>query len=127
MSNSTVPSNDRAVEYVRCEPWCDYRTDPDGHEYDYCARAVGNRAVMGMAHTGVYAEISTSKATARLPLDAPADTAAFAARHHRDVVQVMIVGIGFADVVVSLQPGDARSLAAFLVRSADIADGLVTR
>lgn len=108
-----------------CAPWCDYRTEPDFHDSDYCTHAVTNRLVTCMGSHGCYVQFRVSRATARLPLDTPSDKAYNAARHHADVVQVEVSGIGFEELVTDLQPGDARSLGAALIHGADLAEGLV--
>lgn len=123
MSSIPTPSNAQDVTYEACPSWCDYRDDPDLHEFGHCTRRVRYRELFGMTIDGLYAGITVSAATTRMPRNASSKFREFAIQHCVNGVQVITAGVGF-QLVFDLSAGDARSYAASLIRAADLVEGL---
>lgn len=122
----TPPHNGQPVTYPRCEPWCRISRQHD-EDADYC-RCPAGRDVAGMDFDDNRYEITVMRVYARLPVGTPVKQEGHANRYHRDVVQLSLMPddlrAGHAELKVDLQPGDARSLAAFLIHGADLAQDL---
>lgn len=124
---TTTPDYHHIFYRANHATWCAERhVDFDEHTSAYCTHPVGS-AVMGTTLADAEYEITVTlvDAVPRLPVDATQDQRR-QAYHHSNVVQLLLWSNKHAseDVVVDIRPEFARSLAASLVRCADLAEGV---